>query len=116
MRDTALGALREWLVIQQKPTVSDGQGGRELAPGGWQTVAEVPGAVVSRGGGEQQQAQKVGSIVSYDAEIVYRADVTPKMRVLWTPYLGTQKTLEILTVAPKDGRMDRLILQCAEVV
>ncbi len=116
MPKTPLGELTEYLTLQADSAVSDGQGGRNLTPA---TLANVYGAVRALGGAESLQGGAVGSFVSYQVEIVYRADITPKRtRVLWTPYLGTlgmQKTLEVLTVAPKDGRNDRLLLTCQEV-
>ncbi len=113
MPEIRLGALTEYLTVQVDAAASDGQGGRDLTPA---TLATVYGAVRALSGTESLQGGAVGSFVMYQVEIVYRADITPKRtRVLWTPYLGAQKTLEVLTVAPKDGRADRLLLTCQEV-
>lgn len=49
----------------------------------------------------------------YRVTVWYRGDVTPKMRVLWTPYLGTVRTLDIGAVSPQSNRVT-LRLDCVE--
>lgn len=114
MSKTALGRLDQSVTVLARSTEDDTQGGRQADYAPWVTL---PAAVVpvARGGRESSQARSVGSHVPYDVEIVYRPDITATMRLEWTPYLGSAKTLQILTVYPKDGRPDRLILECAEV-
>ncbi len=116
MPEIPLGALRESLTIQQPSEAADSQGGAAVTAAG-ATVATVMGAVIATAGSgaEYLQGNAVRSHVPYIIELVYRADITPGMRVLWTPYLGSQKTLQILAVSPVGGRVDRLVLECAEV-
>lgn len=109
----AAGALRERVTIQQPTEVADSQGGAALT---WSTLATVWAAVRPwvRGGAEYAQAAAVGAHADYEVEINYRTDVTPAMRLSWTPYAGSAKTLQILEVVAPD-RM-RLLLQCSEVI
>lgn len=115
--DTDLGVLRERIVIQQPNTTTDDQGATVLdATTPWATLATVWAAVRRLSVREQLQAEAIGSHLAYEVEIRYRGDVTPTMRVSWTPYDGIAKTLEIAGVLPKRGFPDRLLLACAEVV
>lgn len=116
MARTPLGALRDVVTIQQQAetTTGDQQGGAAIS---WSTVATAAAliAAVAQSGREFRSAGAVGSHVQYLVEIPYRANVTPAMRLRWTPYLGSAKTLEILAAYPKDGGRERLMLECAEV-
>ncbi len=108
-----LGALRERLVLKQKTATTDTQGGRSLA---WSTVATVWGSMRPLAPREQLQAETIGAHLTYEAEIRYRADVTPLWRLQWRPYAATAaRTFEIAGVVPKAGRPERLLLTCAEV-
>lgn len=108
-----IGALRDRVTIQSKTTTADTQLGRSVS---WGTFATVWANVRPwpRAGGEFIQAGAIRSNVDYEIEIRYRADVTAQMRVLWTPYDGTAKTLQILEVHPKEGNRERLLLECGE--
>ena len=113
MKGRDAGRLSHRVVIQQKTTTTDSQLGRSVV---WGTLATVWAAVEALAGNEQLQARAVGSQVAYRVEIAYRADVTPSMRLSWTPYTSTTaKTLEILAVRPKAGESYRLLLDCGEV-
>lgn len=103
------GDLRDRVTIQTLTPGSDGQGGHPVTPS---TLATVWAKVTPIRADEQLQAAAVGSRIDYDIEIRYRADVTPSMRVLWTPYHGSQKTLEIRGVTPKGGLRARTVLRC----
>jgi head-tail adaptor len=73
--------------------------------------------VLPLSGGEQLQARAVSSQVSYTVEIQDRRDVTPSMRLSWTPYgTTTAQTLEILAVRRKAGEPYRLLLDCGDIV
>lgn len=110
----SIGQLSERLTIQQKTTTDDGQGGRAKS---WATLATVWGSVVPVSMGEKLQAAAIGAVLAYKVTLRYRADVTPQMRVLWTPFLSqTTKTLEIHGVQPMDGERSRLSLDCSEVI
>ena len=107
-----IGDLRERVVIQQNTTTTDTQGGRASA---WGTLATVWAAVVPMRASEALVLREaMGSQGAYDVTMRYRTDVTPKMRLSWTPYNGSAKTLEIHGVQPSpDASM--LMLSCAEL-
>jgi SPP1 family predicted phage head-tail adaptor len=106
-----LGQFRDRVTIQRPVETADDQGGWTVT---WSTLADVWAAVRPRprAGGESFQAGAVRALTAYEVEIVYRADVSPRMRLRWTPYRGAVKTLEIGEVT-LSGR-DRVILQCTE--
>ena len=107
-----VGALTERLTIQQDTPSTDALGGQSVVPG---TLATVWGAVTALAGRELMQAQAVNARVTYRVVVRYRADVTPAMRLLWTPSWSSgtaQKTLEIHSVRPA-GRF-WLELDCGE--
>lgn len=106
------GQLRERVVLTQMVQSTDSQGGHPMTP---TTLATVWARVTPASSREQLAAQAVSSSVDYTVEIQYRTDVTPTMRVLWTPYLGTQKSLQINNVTASAGRPDRLDLRCVVV-
>lgn len=111
------GQLRELVTIQQATTTLDAHGATvQTWPGTvidtvWAAVRAVP-----RAQGESLQQDKVTALVDYEVEIRYRADVMPKMRLSWTPFQGTAKTLEIHAVNPKEGGREAMLLDCGEVV
>ena len=110
----AAGELRERLTIQQNTPSTTSQGGRSAS---WGTLATVWGAVRPVAGDEVLQAASIGSQMPFEMEIRYRADVTAKMRVQWTPYSASAaRTFEIHGVRQNPGRPERLILQVGEVV
>lgn len=112
MADQGVGPLRDRVVIQVNTTSSDSQGGRSSS---WGTLATVWASVKALSGAEVLAAQAVSSQVRYEVEIQYRTDVTPAMRLSWTPYSATAKTIEVLAVRLKDGKPERLLLDCGEV-
>lgn len=109
---TPTGQLRERVILTSMVESTDSQGGHPLTP---TTLATVWAKVSPASAREQLAAQAVSSQVDYKVEIQYRTDVTPTMRVLWTPYLGTQKSLQINSVVACEGRPDRLDLACVVV-
>lgn len=114
-RRARIGQLTERITIQSRTTTVDSQLGQTDT---WSTFASnVPAAVRPwpRAGGEFLYAGAKNSQVDYEIEIRYRGDVTPQMRVLWTPYRGAARTLEIFEVHPLNGRRDRLLLECVEM-
>lgn len=106
------GSLIDRVVIQQNTTTADSQGGRASS---WGTLATVWANVRPARASEQQQAEALGSHVDYAVTIRYRADVTPSMRLSWTPYGGSARTIQILGAHDVDGRRQFLLLTCAEV-
>lgn len=110
---TTTGDLIERVVIQQDTTTPDSQGGRTSS---WGTLATVWANVRTARASEQEQAQAIGSHVEYAVTIRYRADVTPLMKLSWTPYgASSAKTLQIVGVTPLEGRREFVALTCQEV-
>lgn len=108
------GAMSERLTIQTAPETTDSQGGRSKA---WSTLAPVWGELVPIGTSERMQANAVGSHVLYRFRIYTRADVTPSMRVLWTPRWPASQsaqTLQITGVQHEPSRAS-MLLDCAVV-
>jgi SPP1 family predicted phage head-tail adaptor len=106
----SIGTLDQRLTIQTPTYASSTQSSQGVAS--WSTLATVWGSVTALGGSEALQAGSVTSGVTYEVEMRYRADVTPKMRLQWTPYSGSAKTLEVLAVQVGTRTVDRLVLQC----
>lgn len=113
------GELRERISIVVATLASDGQGGKtktwlDLVTG-TTSPTRLPANVESISGGERLQAAAVTAISTYQIRLRYRVDVTPLMRVLWTPYKATvAKTLEISDVNNGDGHRF-IVLACSEV-
>jgi SPP1 family predicted phage head-tail adaptor len=113
--------LPDRIAILKRSTTADGQGGRTTTwvdlVTGTATRTRLSAEVTPLTVGERIQAAAIGSAVTYRVEQRYRADVTAKMRVEWTPFKATTaKTFEIHGVTPKDGRRQYLLLECSEVV
>ncbi|HXD16407.1 MAG TPA: phage head closure protein [Vicinamibacterales bacterium] len=96
---------------------SDSQGGQGS---GFHTLATVWGNMRPLSASELLQAQAVNSTQTYEGKIYYRnlQDITPKMRISWTPYgYATPKLLEIHGVLPDKNEPRRfLILDVGEVL
>jgi len=96
------------VTIQTPSVVSDDLG---QAINTWGTLATVWAAVKPLTGDQRLAAQQVDATASHTVTILYRADVTPKMRVLYG-----SRILEIQAVMDPDERHEQLELACAEVV
>ena len=60
---------------------------------------------------KQLKAKAIGSTQQYEARVYYRADITPLMRLSWTPYMWTSaKSLEIHGVLPDPAEPRRFLL------
>ena len=86
--------------------VSDAQGGRRET---WRTLDTIRAALLEVRGSERLQAQAINAQIDYRFQVRRRVDVTPKMRLLWSPSWpegAARKTLEIHSINPiDDGRM-----------
>ncbi len=105
--------LTERVTFQRDVAVSDTQGGRAVAPAELDTVwaAVIPWATQSD---ETVRAGATTSTSRYRVRTPYRVDVTPAMRLLWTPYgFAAPKTLEISAV--NIVSRTELSLDCVEV-
>lgn len=111
-----LGTLQDRVTIQSQSVTTDSHGGQIVT---WGDLATV-WARVSPWETQQDETvrlEKVTATNRYRIELRYRGDVTPTMRLLWTPYLGSQKTLNIYGVVPAAREGRRLLrLDCVEVV
>ena len=117
-----IGAFREWVSILKRSASADTSGGRtvswvDLLTDSATTLTRFPAAVTPLVAAERLQATTaIGADLAYQVELRYRADVTPQMRVQWTPHQATSaKTLEVRTVQAKVGLRDALVLVCSEV-
>ena len=98
---------------------SDASGGQQGdAEAGYYTLATVWGSVTPLNARELLQAQSIGSAQTYKGRIYYRADVTPKMRIAWTPYMNTAaKSFEVHGVQPDPDEPRRfLVLHLEELI
>lgn len=92
---------------------SDAQGGVKRT---WRSVvANLPAELIPIRAGERLQMAAIQATVDYRFRVRARVDVTPKMRILWTPSWpagSALRTLEITGVAPwSDGR-EWALLEC----
>jgi SPP1 family predicted phage head-tail adaptor len=114
--------LDDRVSILKRSTTADGQGGRttswvDLVTESTTALTRLFAHILPLDVSERIQAAAVGSHMAYTVTMNYRADITAKMRVQWTPYKSTTaKTLEIHGVNAKDGGRTWLVLDCAEVV
>lgn len=104
------GDLRHRVVIQSPSYSASTQSGQGVAS--FSTLATVWAAVRPLSGSERLTTGAVTSEVSYEIEIRQRSDVTPGMRVQWTPYSGSALTLEVLAALPSATMADRMTLTC----
>lgn len=107
----SVGALRDRVIVASKSTSTDSQLGRSQS---WATTATIWAAVRVTGASEVQENNRVTTVTSYEVEARYRADITPAMRLSWTPYGGSAKTLRITGVRVKPGRPDYMLIDCQE--
>lgn len=113
------GELRDRISILVATLAPDGQGGKiktwlDLVTG-TTSQTRLPAAVEALSGSERLAAAAVTAVSTYQIRLRYRVDITPLMRVLWTPYRATvTKTLEISDVNNGDGRRF-IVLACSEV-
>lgn len=112
------GDLRDRVTIERKTSTTDSQGGRSET---WSTLATVPAQVVAAVPRESLQMTDAGSpqfYTAYTVAIRYRTDVTSAMRLSWTPYRGSAKTLQIQRggVQPHQTQpREFLTITCSEV-
>jgi SPP1 family predicted phage head-tail adaptor len=107
------GALRDRVTVQQPTNAADGQGGFTVT---WSTLATIWAQVLAAGTRETMQQAAVGATQVYLVIVRYRADITPAMRISWTPFRGSAKTLQINGIQPHPDQPRTLLrLLCAEV-
>jgi head-tail adaptor len=91
---------------------SDAQGGRAET---WRTVDTLWAELVPLRADEQLAVRSTTAQTDLRFRVRVRADVTPKMRALWTPGWpagAAQQTLEIHGVLPIDGGTRFMFLEC----
>jgi SPP1 family predicted phage head-tail adaptor len=118
----AAGDLRDRVSVLKRSTSDDGQGGRattwvDVITESASSLTRLAARVMPLRISERMQVASIGATLSYHVTLRYRADVTPKMRIQWTPYQATAaKTLEIHGVQALDGGRAFLLCECAEVI
>lgn len=121
MPNLGAGELRDRVSVIKKESTPDGQGGRvsewvDLVTGG-ESRTRIAARVLPARMSEQLQAAAIGSRLSYRITMRYRAEVSPTMRIEWTPFRSdTTKTFEIHGVQPVDGERSFIVCDCSEVV
>ena len=108
------GPLDQRVVIQTPTYAASTQSGQGAPT--FSTLDIVWGSVKALSSDEALQGQTVGAQTDYEVAVRHRTDVTPKMRVQWTPYTGSVRTFEVHGVVFEDRRADRLVLRCGEVL
>lgn len=106
MKAMSAGHLRERVIIQQRTSTPDGQGGRDVV---WSTLATTWAMVEPLTGSERLQAGAETSTLTHRVTIRYRADFGPSFRLLWR-----RRVLEIHTLASPDARREWLVLDCTQ--
>ena len=104
------GTLDQRVVLLTPTTAASTQSGAGSVT--FSTLATVWASVRALSGDERLEAGAVSSLVTYEIEMRYRADVTPGMRVQWTPYSGTAKTFEVHGVRVGGRVLANLVLEC----
>lgn len=97
------GRLRERITFKSLTTTE--VTGWDDTPS-WVEAFKVWADVVATGGAERVRLQGVLSETQYVIKIRYRTDVTDEMQIVWG-----DKTLDILSVFPADGKKEYLIIQ-----
>ena len=107
-----IGRLDQRVVIQTPSYASSTQSSQGVAS--WSTLATVWASVAATSTGETLVADSVSAVTTHEVEIRQRSDVTPGMRVQWTPYGCSAKTFEVYGVRVGGRLADRLVLLCGE--
>jgi len=105
-----IGRLRHRITIQQQTVTRDAYGGEVIA---WSDVATVWALLTPVRGQERQltAAAQVQATMIYQVRIRYRADIHPKMRILW----GT-RVMDIEHMVDPTGRTAETIMLCRDVL
>lgn len=108
-----IGQLRDRVTIQAPTYASSTQSAQGVAS--WSTLADTWAAVEASTGDETLVVGSVTSRVPYTVTMRARTDVTPGMRLVWTPFRAqASRTLEVLAVTLLSTTADRVVLSCAE--
>lgn len=106
-----IGSMRDRVTVASKTPSTDSQLGRSQS---WATTATIWAAVRVTGASEVQENNRVTTVTTYEVATRYRADITPAMRLSWTPYGGSAKTLRITGVRLQQGRPTTMLIDCQE--
>ena len=101
-----IGLMRERVAVQAPQELRSPTGEATLS---WATAATVWASVDGLSSRDVLQAQQANVIASHKVVMRFRSTVTPQYRLLWRG-----KTLEIVSVSPRDDRT-RLELLVNEV-
>lgn len=103
------GKLRNRLTLQQPVRTPDGQGGFTLT---WTDVATVWADIRQLAGREYLLAQQLGTALSHEVSIRYRADVIAS----WRGKDTDNTVLDIHSVSNPDGLKRETLLLCEQVI
>lgn len=107
-----IAGLRDRVTVQSKTQVTDAQLGRSTS---WGTFATIWADVRYAGSSETRENDRVTTVTNYEVEARYRTDITSVMRLSWTPFRGSAKTLRIVGgPRVKPGRPERMLIDCQE--
>ncbi len=107
------GVMDQRVTILTPTYASSQQSGQGVAS--FATLATVWAAVRALTGAEILAAGAIASEVTYEVEMRFRADVTPKVRLQWTPFRGVLKTLEVHAVQVGLRTHGGMVLVCGVV-
>ena len=107
MATPSIGDLRERVELQSMSPTRDAIGGEVQ---GWTTLANVWAQVTPMSAGEQYRRQQMQASAQWKVTIRYRADITSKMRVLWSG-----RTFQVKGVTSADERKRFLAMACEEI-
>jgi|688.fasta_scaffold52459_6 SPP1 family predicted phage head-tail adaptor len=104
-----IGRMNERIRIESQSVARDDYGAEVKS---WQTFVDVWATVRQMTGTENLRslADRTVATLPYRINIRYRADITPKMRVVWRG-----KALEILSVFDPDGAKRETVLVATDV-
>lgn len=110
-----IGRCQERIALQSATETTSTDGGGTNV---WATVRTVWAEFVPIGVNERLQAHALGSETAVRFRIRRRTDVTPEMRVSWTPTFppgASARTFEIRGVLPVDDGRTWMHLDCTEL-
>lgn len=103
-----IGKLRDRVLIQSPVRTPDGQGGFVLT---WQDVDTVWATVRQLAGREYLLAQQLGTALSHEVSMRYRADVVPSWRLI-----HDGRVLDVHSIANPDGRRRETLVLAEQVI
>lgn len=111
---TQIGTLDKYCQIQRRLNAKDAQGG--TAPGTWATYSQGTWfSMEAVGGREHMAGGKLNAETTHLFRTWFRADMTPKDRILLTQD-GRTRAFEVESVLDPDEGRRELVIQARETV